>query len=146
VKSDEESEIWSSFVAALEKAQAKPDDPVSRRSFAIRYRSELVLISFWLNQLRMAGGIPVRAIDPPHSCNLCGVDLAAAGLFIDGQITDGRWSFMCMPCYARIGVGIGWGIGQLFRFAGKDEEGEPVWFCIAGGPPTEIGDDPSPHA
>lgn len=42
---------------------------------------------------------------------------------------------MCMSCEAQHGVGIGWGVGQLYRIERPIDGGEARWFCIAGGNP-----------
>lgn len=131
--SPDEKEVWLRFIAALEEMQPAAADPEVRRRFARRYRSELVLLSFWLNQAKVTGGERTVSPSPPDVCDLCRMDLPTNGLFIDGEIADGRWSFMCMTCYAEHGVGIGWGIGQLYRLMGKDANGDPRWACIAGG-------------
>jgi hypothetical protein len=88
-----------------------------------------------MNELRIAGGEPSRSMSAPDHCDLCGVLLKTNGLHVDGQIKDGRWSSMCLSCFAHHGVGLGWGVGQLYRLFGNDDEGEPVWRCIAGGNP-----------
>ena len=129
---DEEKDAWIRFLTALEEIQGI-DDYAERRSFLETFRPESVLISTWLNKLKITGGRPDIAIDPPSHCDLCGTDLSTNALFIDGQIKDSRWSFMCLPCFSEQGTGISWGVGQLFKLAGKNENGDPRWVCIAGG-------------
>lgn len=136
----DERAAWLKFLEALEAAQKNARDHEQRRRFLEMFKSEIILLSFWLHELRIAGGEPTYEISPPERCNLCGVDLAINGLHVDGEIADGRWSHMCMACFARHGVGVGWGVGQLYRLVGNEAEGEPVWRCIAGGNP-EPSDD-----
>ncbi|MCP4122775.1 MAG: hypothetical protein GY751_13565 [Bacteroidetes bacterium] len=135
----DEQKMWLNFLAELEKAQAMPEDQETRALFARRFRSELVLLSFWLNQMKVTGGDLHIAAAPPENCDLCGTNLAVSGLFIDGQVIDGRWSFMCMPCYDNQGIGIGWGIGQLYRLMPENDEGLRNWVAIAGSDPVPSG-------
>jgi len=45
-------------------------------------------------------------------CNLCGqVNLFE---FVDGKTRMGPWANMCMPCYRKVGVGLGVGRGQRY--------------------------------
>src|SRR5690606_10891945 len=98
-----------------------------------KFKSELVLLSFWMNELRIAGGEPTRSVSAPEHCDSCGGLLVANGLHVDGQVKDGRWSYMCLTCFGKDGAGLGWGVGQLYRMFGKDTNGMPIWRCIAGG-------------
>lgn len=134
--SPEEQSMWLTFLAALEVMQANPSDRAAKAQFLQRFRSELVLISFWLNQVAVTGGQVEVAASPPGKCDLCLCSLEENGLFVDGQIVDGRWSFMCMTCFDKVGVGIGWGVGQLYRLLPPDEEGDRAWASIAGGNPS----------
>jgi hypothetical protein len=132
---EDEIREWVRFIATVERHQNAGDDNTKRavrREFPLHF----ALLSFWLNQYGVTGGVQTCAYDPPDDCDLCGVSLSKNGLFIDGQIHDGRWSFMCLGCYAGQGTGIGWGIGQLYRLVGKDGNGMANWICIAGGPPN----------
>ena len=142
----EEKQLWLNFIAELEEAQRSPEDRGKRADFASRLRSELAILSFWLSEVKVTGGGLHVAADPPNQCDLCGTELSETGLFIDGQITDGRWSFMCMICYGRNGTGIGWGIGQLCRLAGKADDGHRRWICIAGRNPDPDDDHASAMA
>ena len=131
---DEEKDAWVQFLTALEEIQGI-DDYDKRRSFLKTFRSETVLLSTWLNKLKITGGSADVAVDPPSHCNLCGSNLLANGLFFDAQMKEGLWSFMCLSCFGEHGTGISWGVGQLFKFAGENEDGDPRWVCIAGGNP-----------
>ena len=133
--SPDEQAMWLTFISELEVMQATPDDRAAKAKFLRRFRSELVLMSFWMNQLAVTGGQMEIAASPPGKCDLCGCGLEDKGLFIDGQVTDGRWSFMCMVCFDKSGVGIGWGVGQLYRLMPPDADGERAWASIAGGNP-----------
>lgn len=132
----EEKNIWLTFIAALETAQSSPEDRAGRLRFCREFRSELVLLGYWLNRMKVTGCDLQIAADPPETCDLCSVNLTNAALFVDGQIADGRWSFMCMTCYGTHGVGIGWGVGQLYRLMPENETGERNWVSIAGGDPN----------
>ncbi len=130
-----ERAAWLTFIDGLEAVQSKARDDEHRRRFVGSFKSELVLLSVWLNELGITGGEPSRAISPPEHCDLCGINLAINGLQVDGQIGDGQWSHMCLKCFGSQGVGLGWGAGQLYRVFENDCEGEPIWRCIAGGDP-----------
>lgn len=131
---DEELKRWLHFVTSLESLHDTASE-TQRRQFLDEFRFEFVLISYWLNSLRVTGTELSKATDPPEVCDLCGVDLFRNGLFIDGQIRDGRWSYMCMSCAAQHGIGIGWGVGQLYKIDKPQDGGAARWLCIAGGNP-----------
>ena len=131
----EERELFAQFSVALETASRQSHDHKARRAFLERHRAELVLFSFWMNELGIIGGQQTVALTPPKNCEQCGTALAENGLFIDGEARTGAWSYMCMPCYTEIGRGIGWGVGQLYRLQ-QTAGDEPIWVCIAGGDPT----------
>jgi hypothetical protein len=61
---------------------------------------------------------PVYFVDPPATCDICEQSLGAA--FIDGRTVHGPWANMCEPCFAKHGVGIGQGRGQLFHRQADD--------------------------
>src|SRR6185503_6800646 len=46
------------------------------------------------------------AADAPDRCDQCGRDLIEAGYYLDGCTTrDLMWSWMCPPCFFRVGCG-----------------------------------------
>lgn len=135
----EDAQEWVNFIGALDKYSDASMDV--RHAVLKRFPSQFAMIAFWLNNFQVTGGEPIQAAGPPEECDLCRTKLAQNGLFIDGQIKDGRWSFMCMACFSTHGSGLGWGLGQLFRLRGQDEDGEPRWVCIAGGPPDSTSSD-----
>ena len=45
-------------------------------------------------------------------CNLCGKDRLSE--FVDGKTRMGPWANMCLPCYRKVGVGLGVGRGQRY--------------------------------
>lgn len=55
--------------------------------------------------------VPGKAvlISKPKRCNLCPNPVA----LVDGKTTFGAWANMCTPCFAKIGIGIGTGKGQV---------------------------------
>lgn len=131
---DKELKRWLHFVTLLEKLHDTGSDE-QRRQFLDEFRSEFVLISYWLNRLKVTGTELSEVAQAPKVCDLCSVELAQNGLFIDGQIRDGRWSYMCMSCAAEHDVGIGWGVGQPYRLEDRQDENKARWLCIAGGNP-----------
>ncbi len=131
---EEERKRWLHFVTSLENLH-DTDSVDQRRQLLDEFRCEFVLMSYWLNRLKVTGTELSEAAGSPETCDLCSVDLSQNGLFIDGQIRDGRWSYMCMSCAAQLGVGIGWGVGQLYRIDKPHDGGAVRWLCIAGGNP-----------
>lgn len=72
-------------------------------------------------------------------CNFCGADLARLGYVIDGEVkgtsqiglpdgtTVGQWAYMCPDCFAKRGVGVKFGTGQLYE---RQRDGQ--WMLVAG--------------
>lgn len=52
-------------------------------------------------------------------CDVCGA--GCKGGHVDGATTFGPWAFMCLTCFAEVGIGLGVGRGQRY-----DEEGRKV--------------------
>ena len=53
-----------------------------------------------------------KAMSMDGECNLCGkVNLSE---FVDGATRIGPWANMCMPCFKRVGKGLGVGRGQRY--------------------------------
>ena len=85
--------------------------------------------------------------DDLDRCNLCGADLARLGYVIDGEVkgtpqvavpdgtTMGQWAYMCPTCFAKRGVGVKWGSGQLYE---RQNDGQ--WLLV-GGFQARLGDD-----
>lgn len=58
------------------------------------------------------GSMTGKAMSMDGECNLCGkVNLSE---FVDGATRIGPWANMCMPCYRKVGVGLGVGKGQKY--------------------------------
>lgn len=80
-------------------------------------------------------------LDDLDFCNLCGKSLVKERFVIDGEVTEtsqvtlpngdgvGQWAYMCSSCFAKRGVGIRWGKGQLYEQISQGE-----WLRVAGGP------------
>ena len=70
----------------------------------------------------------VEWLSPVDSCDLCEVKLEDQRQMVDGEVIGdgGRWALMCPKCYTLRGVGLGLGLGQLYRL----EEGR--WIKAAG--------------
>lgn len=49
----------------------------------------------------------------PVECNICKDKIIDR--FVDGRTTVGVWAIMCSACHTFIGVGLGPGLGQLYR-------------------------------
>ena len=58
-------------------------------------------------------------LSPISSCPFCKKDLIKLDYFIDGATTQGPWALMCKPCHIDHGVGLGLGLGQMYK---KNEE------------------------
>lgn len=132
---NEESIQWNKFLDALENIQ-KINDFNERKSFFETFKSELVLLSAWLHEAKITGGMPNIVINPDINCNFCNANLIDTKYFVDGQIKDTRWSYMCLPCFGQHGIGISWGLGQLYKLRGVSQDGDAMWVCIAGGDPN----------
>jgi hypothetical protein len=81
----DERDAWIKFIDALEAVQPRAHDHEQRGLFLEKFKSELVLLSFWMNELRIAGGKPTRAVSAPVHCDSCGVLLESTGLHVDGK-------------------------------------------------------------
>jgi len=58
------------------------------------------------------GSMTGKIMHTQGECNLCGkVNLSE---FVDGKTRMGPWANMCMPCYRKVGVGLGVGRGQRY--------------------------------
>ena len=122
---------FSSFFRDLPSAGLIARDREKRLEFVDRYKRELMLVSLYLAELKVAGGANPLHLEPPDACDLCGT--TRFGVFVDGETTmDGKWANMCPECFAIHGRGLGWGVGQLYKAQPSGE-----WRCIAGGNPDE---------
>ena len=82
-----------------------------------------------------------------EQCNLCGAALDPIGYAIDGEVrgtpqisvpsgaTMGEWAYMCPTCFAKRGVGVRWGTGQLYE---RQSDGE--WLLVGGFQPIDADD------
>ena len=124
---------FDEFVDKLQLAAVIGRDPIKRRAFCAQFAKELAFVSLYLDALSVMGGDAPFLPDPPEDCDFCKVAIEKQGFFVDGQTKGGLsapWANMCPNCYGDQGVGIGWGIGQLYRHGPQG-----VWRCIAGGDP-----------
>jgi hypothetical protein len=119
------------FAKNLQFAGLVARDPQRRRDFIAKFHREIALVSLYLNDLSVTGGSSEFYSDPPQDCDFCNQPVSGFGFFVDGQTADGPWANMCPNCYAKMGVGIGWGVGQLYRARENSN-----WQCIAGGQPS----------
>lgn len=60
------------------------------------------------------------------SCDICDNDMVHEHYMVDGSLPGGAWANMCAKCFEKNGVGIGWGVGQLYL---KTDEG---WLLVGG--------------
>jgi hypothetical protein len=51
----------------------------------------------------------------PRECDLCKAPITQ--LIVDGRTQMGAWSWMCIPCHRRKGVGLGTGKGQMYSLS-----------------------------
>jgi hypothetical protein len=67
-------------------------------------------------------------INPPANCDLCERALEQEECFVDGRVRGlGGCGLMCADCFAEHGVGLGLGIGQLYR---RERDGR--WLLVPG--------------
>ncbi|EGQ9318293.1 HNH endonuclease [Vibrio parahaemolyticus] len=77
-----------------------------------------------------------KYVNPPDCCDVCRASLENQTYFVDGAIkSSSAWAFLCEYCFEKDGVGIGWGLGQLFK---KNKHNE--WLLVGGFAP-ESDDD-----
>ena len=53
-----------------------------------------------------------KVMNMDGECNLCGK--VALSEFVDGATRMGPWANMCLPCFKRVGKGLGVGRGQRY--------------------------------
>ena len=51
--------------------------------------------------------------ETPSSCQLC--DKSIVSSFVDGKLKIGPWASCCLFCHRVHGIGLGTGLGQLYR-------------------------------
>jgi hypothetical protein len=66
-------------------------------------------------------------VNPPANCDLCVRALAQDEYFVDGRVKGRGCGFMCVDCFGEHGVGLGLGIGQLYR-----RERDRRWLLVPG--------------
>ena len=54
------------------------------------------------------------------TCDLCKAENLDE--YVDGKTIYGPWAFMCLFCFAEVGVGLGLGRGQLYKWNGQKYE------------------------
>jgi hypothetical protein len=123
---------WLTFLAGLELVHGSKEDRLVK-GFNIMHRSEIAKVCRWLDQLKITSGERNISYGAPSKCDLCEADLLDGGLYVDGAIKGGSWANACMSCFDKHGMGIGWGVGQLYKRKGSFASGDPLWVCIAGG-------------
>jgi hypothetical protein len=71
--------------------------------------------AFFNGLTRFSGLTEEVQIDPPTDCDQCGRNLHEIGFFLDAcTVQNMMWSWMCPPCFLKIGCGVGEGWGQLY--------------------------------
>lgn len=122
---------------------------LSRRfPFIFDFRIEVLRSAISLNNLGVIAGGEIHP-SPPEHCDFCGELFCEKGLFLEGTVNPSSprsrvndtelWASMCVTCYEREGQGLGWGVGQLYRYViGGD--GKRRWQLIAGGNPINEED------
>lgn len=63
------------------------------------------------------------------SCDVCARnhperELEPLNLYVDGKTQAGPWANMCSVCFSYFGVGVGTGLGQIYRW--NEREGKYV--------------------
>jgi hypothetical protein len=85
---------------------------------------------FWFDAMANDGAVVQDCyfIDPPASCDLCERAFEREEYFVDGRVKGaGACGFMCTDCFVDHGVGLGLGIGQLYR---RERDGR--WLLVPG--------------
>jgi len=78
----------------------------------------------------------IKCIGAPDSCDICKISIENEEFLIDGDVkSSSGWAYMCSHCFDKYGVGIGYGIGQLFKKTKNDE-----WLLVGGFPPERAYD------
>lgn len=127
----------------VEMAEVLPDRDAAFAHILRRNRSAILYLAFTLHDLGVTGGEVDEVMGASDRCDLCGAKLVGEGAYVDGQTRSGGWASMCMGCFGRHGVALGWGVGQLYRGFGCAGSDEVRWRCIAGGDPhPESGAEP----
>ena len=76
------------------------------------------LPGFWLDAMAIERAAEQNCYfgNPPANCDLCERAFAQEKYFVDGRVRGvGACGFMCVDCFGEHGVGLGLGIGQLYR-------------------------------
>ena len=76
------------------------------------------LAGFWLDAMVNEGAAVENCyfVNPPANCDLCERAFSQEECFVDGRVRGvGGCGFMCTDCFGEHGVGLGLGIGQLYR-------------------------------
>ena len=55
----------------------------------------------------------VRHLNPPTKCDICHSQVGDE--FFDAKTINGPWANMCTECFNTIGVGLGTGLGQMYK-------------------------------
>ncbi len=75
-------------------------------------------------------------MDGADRCHVCGRDMAAEQLLVDGAVhttdEESAWAILCANCFMAHGIGIRWGAGQLYQ-----RTADSRWLLVAGFPPPE---------
>lgn len=66
-----------------------------------------------------------------YVCDFCRKIFDKEKYFIDGKTNKGPWGLMCKDCFSKYGIGIQWGLGQLYM---NTKNG---WLLVGGYSPDE---------
>lgn len=130
---NEHDETWVAALSLLETFHDMKDD-LLRLALLEKCLAENGLVYTRLTQLGFAGGSPpiIEGFDKER-CGYCSTPFEDAQFIADGKTREGSWAYMCMPCFAEHGLGLGLGVGQLFRRYDDDyDRSRGRWQCIAG--------------
>jgi len=67
--------------------------------------------------------------DTKTICDLCQSPLSTQKhppAYVDGKTIDGPWANMCISCWATHGIGLGIGLGQLYRWNTKAQQYQKI--------------------
>jgi hypothetical protein len=83
---------------------------------------------FWFDAIANEGAAVQDCyfINPPANCDLCERAFEQEEYFVDGRVKGlGGCGFICVDCFGEHGVGLGLGIGQLYR-----RESDGRWLLV----------------
>jgi hypothetical protein len=60
--------------------------------------------------------------DPSADCQTCGVPFEKGQLVYDCKTIKGPWAWLCPICFFENGIGLGFGLGQEYKWSENDDD------------------------